>query len=79
MSDPDVQRDLGRLEAALAASKQEISQLRDEQKEIKKVLTEILVEIQQRRGGTKYLFMALTVAAALGGIADRIISWLKIF
>lgn len=79
MSDADVQRDLGRLEVAQEASKREISELREDVKELQRTVQTLLLEIQDRKGGTKYLFAALTIAAAIGGLADRLLTWFKLF
>jgi hypothetical protein len=62
----DVQRDLGRMEAELAALKFSMDLMRDDLKEIKDAFHEM-------KGGTR-MFMGM--AAVLGSVATIIVNWL---
>ena len=61
----DVQRDLGRMEAELAALKFSMDLMRDDLKEIKDAFHEM-------KGGTR---MFMGIAAVLGSVATIAVNW----
>lgn len=60
------QRDIGRLEAEVAALHADIQELKEQVKANTLVLTEM-------QGGKKYLFALFGLAAAVGAVVDKMI------
>ena len=75
---PEVFSRLGKLEARDDAQDATLSDVKKSIEEVKTTVRSIEIQIAERKGGTKALFLLLTAAATFGAITDRVISWLKL-
>jgi hypothetical protein len=76
---PEVFSRLGKLEARDDAQDVTLVDVKKDVEEIKSSVRAIELQLAEKRAGTKYLIMVLTLAGMVGALIDRFISWLKLF
>jgi hypothetical protein len=76
---PEVFSRLGKLEARDDAQDVTLLDVKKDVEIIKTSVRSIELQLAEKRAGTKYLILVLTLAGMIGALIDRFVAWLKLF
>lgn len=68
----DIHQDIGSLKA-------KVNSLEHEVKELRRELREVCDFVHETKAGKRWLFVSLSVAAALGALLDQVLRYFKFF
>lgn len=69
---------IARLEVKAENTEKKIDSMEQDVKDIKATVNQMNLILAERKGGTKYLMVLLTVAASFGAIVTHTLNWFKV-